>query len=501
MLDCFKQKPFAHQLTTLEKCKDRASFGLWLEMGTGKSAIALAKAVYHYRRGEIDTLIVLAPKAVAPNWLEQANTHIPDDVLQDCQIFVWNGDKVGSKSYQDDVNRFIKSSAKLKIITMSYPSVMTEAKPGQKIVKGREFLSKFLKDKSRSCMLVCDECIRIKTPNAQLTKRVLSMGTWAKYRLALTGTPVTNGPFDIFAPIKFLDSEILSEIGCSSFAAFKTRFGVWRSNVRKDNGRSFLQLVSYRDLPILNSIVDRIGCRILKEEVLDLPDKVYSTVLFDLSQAQKELYEKVRDEFAVWLESGAVTAPLAIVRLMRLQQITSGYIPLDPEQCDDRVDERLMVFPENPRLDLLRDMVDDIPHNFIVFAKFTRDIDLILDMMKRNKIPAVRCDGQTSQDDRVAAVKGFQDGTYRAFVANPAAAGEGITLTAAKTVIFYNSTYKLSDRLQAEDRAHRIGQSSSVNYIDIAARKTVDMVIIDALRKKKSLADIITGDPNRDWIQ
>lgn len=500
MLDCFQQKPFQHQLETLEKCADRTSFGLWLEMGTGKSAIALAKAVYHYRRGELDTVIIISPKAVAPNWRDQIETHVPLDVLKDVGVFIWNSEKVGSKSYQNEIAAFVKEGHKLKIISMSYPSVMTEAKPGQKIIKGKEFVAKFLKDKNRSCMLVLDECIRIKTPGAQLTKRVLAMSQYAKFRLALTGTPITNGPFDIFTPIKFLDTDILASIGCTSFSAFKTRFGIWQSYVRKDNGRQFQQLVSYRDLHILNQIVDKIGCRILKEDVLTLPEKTYSTLSFELSPKQRELYNRIRDEFAIWLEEGSVTAPLAVVRIMRLQQITSGYLPLDAESCDERENERLILIPDNPRIDVLRDFVEDIPHGFIVFAKFTRDIDQIMEMMERSGIKAVRCDGSTSQLDRESAKNGFQKGEYQAFVANPSVAGEGLTLTAAKTVIFYNSTFKLSDRLQAEDRAHRIGQDTNVHYVDIVAHSTVDEKIIKALRNKKNLADMVTGDPSKNWI-
>lgn len=495
----FRLKPFDHQARIFEQCKNLQAFGLWLEMGTGKSAIVIARSAYLYSQGEINTVLVLAPKAVAPNWEDEVRTHLPEHLQSETQFFVWNTGKAASKGYQAEVKEFLGKRDGLTFVAMSYDSVMTESKPGQKLIKGKEFAQKMLKDPSRQTLLVLDECVRIKEPNAKRTKRVQAMAPHAKYRMALTGTPVTNSPFDVFSPIKFLRPDVLDQIGCRSFAAFKSRFGVWQEFVRRDNGRAFKQLLEYRDLDKLHEIIDGIGTRVLKEDVLDLPPKTYKKIEFDMIPKQQALYRQLRDEFMLMLEGdGMITAPLAITRMLRLQQVTSGYIPLDSEDCSGT--QKILEFDSNPRIETLRDIVQDIPHSFIVFAKFRRDIELIMEMLKGLDISAVRYDGSTSQEDREIARHGFQAGDFRAFVANPSAAGEGLTLHRAKTVIFYNTTFKMAERLQAEDRAHRIGQNHPVSYIDIVAKGTIDRHIVSALRTKKDIADLITGDNPREWL-
>jgi SNF2 family DNA or RNA helicase len=185
-----------------------------------------------------------------------------------------------------------------------------------------------------------------------------------------------------------------------------------------------------------------------------------------------------------------VTAPMAMVRLLRLQQITCGFVPTD----DDELEE---FEGKNPRLDLLEEICDGLGHSAIIWARFRRDIDLI---MQRLGDRAVRYDGSTSDDDRAKAKERFQAGEVQFFVGNPAAAGTGLTLHKAKTVIYASNSFKLTDRLQSEDRAHRIGQDNQVVYIDLIAPGTVDEHIVRALRDKRDIAGILTGDQLKEWM-
>jgi SNF2 family DNA or RNA helicase len=183
---------------------------------------------------------------------------------------------------------------------------------------------------------------------------------------------------------------------------------------------------------------------------------------------------------------------LAITQLLRFQQITSGFVPLD--------DETILQFEKNPRLEMLTDIVEDTTGKMIIWAKFSLEITTILGALKELGVEAVRYDGQTSAEERGEAITRFQNGTARAFVANPAAAGEGLTLHAATTVIYYSNSFKLTDRLQSEDRAHRIGQHHPVTYIDLVGTDTVDEKIVDALRNKLDIASVVTGDTAKAWI-
>ena len=488
-----KTKPFKHQAAEFKLSRDMKTRALFWEMGTGKSKTAIDTAAWLYQTGKIDCLFVLAPKGVAPNWVyDELPIHLPDAVMKESRIFLWETQKANNKGYQRLLTPLLKHKG-LLIVVMSYSGIMTQrtAKAARGTLKGKEFARKLLTQ--RKCLYVLDESARIKDPSTKRTKRVLASSVYADYRRIMTGTPVSNSPFDVFAQIKFLDPEIWNSIGCRTFAAFKARYGIWVEHIRNDTGRAFSQLVAFQNLDDLHTVVDNIGSRLLKVDVLDLPPKLYSKRYFDMTTEQTTLYQKLRDDFMVYLDSGdMISAPLVITRMLRLQQITSGYCPTD--------DGNMVLLGTNPRITLLEDTIEECPHQVIIWAKFRQDIKQIMALMQDMKISAVQYDGSTSPVAREDARNSFQAGVIKVFVGNPAAAGEGLTLHAARTVIRYNVGFKLAETLQAEDRAHRIGQEHPVNYIDFIATGTIDAHIVRALREKQDIAQIVTGDRAREWI-
>jgi len=494
-----KTTPFAHQKKILEETQDLESFALWWEMGVAKTKPIIDTIGHLFESDKINGALVLAPKSVAPNWV---NDEIPIHMgVSPCRmkVFLWDTGKAGNKGYRAELDRFLKTpSDQLAILVMSYDAIMTERTPGAErgLLKGKEAAKKMLTE--RTTMMVLDESARIKNPATKRTKRVLAAGLHAAYRRILTGTPVSNSPFDVFAQLKFLDPGIWERIGCSSFAAFKATFGVWMEHTRNDTGQRFQQLVDYQNLTQLNKSVDENGSRLLKDDVLDLPPKLYEKRVFKMCPVQRKLYDDLKKDFMVWLDGGEmITAPLAITRMLRLQQVTSGYCPIDSEGPK----QAMVEIDPNPRLACLMDIVEDVPHQAIIWAKFQNDIDLISAALEKLGKTYVVYDGRVNQQDREERRGKFKEGDAQFFVANPAAAGEGLTLHMAKTCIYYNSTYRLGDRLQSEDRAHRAGMDDKpVQYIDIVAEGTIDATIIRALRTKNDLAAIVTGDKLKEWI-
>jgi SNF2 family DNA or RNA helicase len=311
--------------------------------------------------------------------------------------------------------------------------------------------------------------------------------------------------------------------GFARYEAFKTYFAIWETFVKLDGGKfkrerdctpeelanlepgRFERPVQFRNYDELHGYVMELATRVKKEDVLDLPKKVYTKRYFDLSPEQKRIYKELKEDCISMLDSGELlTTPLVITQLLRLQQITSGYIPSD--DC-----ETIHRFPENPRMKILADTLEDVEDSAIIFARFREDIDQIMELLGDE---AVRYDGQIQDRDiRNEARRAFQAGEVRWFVANPAAAGTGLTLHRAKTVIYYTNSFNLEHRLQSEDRAHRIGQDGQivdydedgnpimgVRYIDLAARGTVDSKIIASLRSKLDIASKITGDELVKWL-
>lgn len=472
----FKTTPFKHQLEEWEASRSMPTRALFWEMGTGKTKLVIDTAAWLREAGEIDGMLVLAPNGVHDAWILD---ELPTHMTLPYWAHAWRSGSAATKWHAKEVAQ-LTSRDGLVVLAMSYDGFMTK--------RGHEAALKFL-DKRR-CLFVADEVHRLKTPSAKRTRAAVYAGRRAQYKRILTGTPVTNSPFDVYCPLKFLDENFWKP-EFASYESFKTYFGVWEERVNSQTGGRFSQVVSYRNIDQLAAIVDRVSSRVTKDQVLDLPPKVYKKVYFEMAPEQARVYEAIKNDMVAFLNSGEViTTPLVIVQLMRLQQVTCGYVPSDGA-------EALTRFDDNPRLKCLLEVLEDSPGQAIVFARFREDINQICAALGAD---CVRYDGAVEQDARVEARRRFQDGSARYFVGNPAAAGVGLTLTAAKTVVYYSNNFSLEQRLQSEDRAHRIGQSSSVTYIDVVARGTVDSRIVKALRDKLNIASQITGDEVRKWL-
>ncbi len=495
----YKTRPFNHQHEEFIHHGKDSSRGLLWEQGCGKTKPVIDTVAYLYETGEVDALLVIAPNGVHRNWVsDEIPAHMPDRVQEKtvCHIWYSTGTKRHMKSYQDCLNH-----RGLAVLVMSYDAIMTKA--GQKAWK--QFLTK------RRCLYVLDESQRIKTPGAKRTKRILGSREAAQYRRILSGTPVANTPFDVYSQLKFLEPTVWLKYGISSFAAFKSYFGVWETWETKDE-RQYPKCVAYRNLEILAQETARLGSRVTKDQVLDLPPKLYSKRYFELTKTQADLYNQVRDEYLLDLETGQLTIMLAIVRLLRAQQVVCGYFPTS----DDNPTLR-HIPGANPRVDLLGEICDDLPHSAIIWCRFREDVQLVAQKLGKR---CVVVDGSVPSQKRGPLLDAFQKREIQFMVANPACIGTGVTLTAARTVVYYSNSFNYEHRSQSEDRAHRIGQEHPVNYVDIVAMlpdaqgvlsdkkdgrflsggETIDSRIIESLRKKSDVASLITGDNMREWI-
>lgn len=265
-------------------------------------------------------------------------------------------------------------------------------------------------------------------------------------------------------------------------------------------GRTIEIVVGFRELDKLKEMIAPVSTRLTKEDSgVELPPKLYSRLLFDLPTEQRRVYDQLRKEFMVELDSGAlITAPLALVRILRLQQIACGYLP----NPDDPDNPKLFYDDDgkNVRLQLLLDRLEDTPHQAIIWARFTHDVDSICRSLGPPK--CIRYDGQVSQKDRDRDIDRFKDGKVKFCVAKAASMGMGLSLPMAKSVFYYSNTEKYIERLQSEDRSHRLtgGGMSPVCYYDLVASRTVDVKILRSLQECADVANRITGDRYRNWL-
>lgn len=490
----FKTEPFKHQLEEFEGHRDDEYRGLFWEMGVAKTKCLIDQISHLWLTGKIDGLLIIAPEGAQAQWVDdEIPAHMPLQVQDSLDTFVWFTSKAGNKGFQRDWQTFLKREvpAGLSVLSMTYDSLMTE--------KGAHAAKAFLK--SRRCCATLDESTVIKTPGTKVTKRTLAMGRHAPFRRIANGTPVSDSPFHAYSQIKFLNPDAWKHLGIQDAEGFRTYFGVFERRMNQQTNRQYPHLVCYRNLEDMHAVVAAHGSRLLKRDVFpDLPPKLYSKHYFELTPTQRKAYGELKEEYRTWIGAGElVTADLAIVRQTRLQQITSGYIPADDEEeLTPLVDPK-----DNPRLKLLDEVLDQIPEGgkVIIWGKYNIDVDLIARRLMHRKWEAVTWDGRTSQADRRSAKERFTKGTARAFVGKPSSsAARGLNLQVADTVIYYNNSFVLDDRQQSEDRAHRPGIHHPVKYIDIVAKGTVDTHIVASLRKKRDVSAAVTGDQLDDWL-
>ena len=473
----FKTKPYAHQLSALEKSWDKKEFAYFMEMGTGKSKVLVDNMAILYDKGKINGALIIAPKGVYRNWYSQ---EIPNHLAShiDNKTILWTA--TTSKAKDKEYQLLFKSDLDLHILIMNVEAFSTK--------KGLEFATKFLN--CHNSLIAVDESTTIKTPTAKRTKAILALGKLAKYRRILTGSPVTKSPLDLYTQCGFLDGYLL---GFDSYYAFRNRYATMLD--RNFGGRRVQIVGGYKRLDELSEKLKPFSDRVLKEDCLDLPEKTYIERQVELTDEQKTLYSTMKSAALASLKGKMATAPHILTQMMRLHQITCGHLKND----DDSITEI-----KNNRINSLLELLDEIEGKAIIWANYVYDINQIVNAVakKYGDNSIVQYYGAVPAEQRQKNIEKFQDpnSPVRFFVGNPQTGGYGITLTAANNVIYYSNGYDLEKRLQSEDRAHRIGQKKAVTYVDLITPKTVDEKIRKALRKKINIATQIMGEELREWI-
>ena len=473
----FKTKPYAHQLSALEKSWDKKEFAYFMEMGTGKSKVLVDNIAMLYDKGKINGALIIAPKGVYRNWYSQ---EIPNHLAShiDNKTILWTA--TTSKAKDKEYQLLFKSDLDLHILIMNVEAFSTK--------KGLEFATKFLN--CHNSLIAVDESTTIKTPTAKRTKAILALGKLAKYRRILTGSPVTKSPLDLYTQCGFLDGYLL---GFDSYYAFRNRYATMLD--RNFGGRRVQIVGGYKRLDELSEKLKPFSDRVLKEDCLDLPEKTYVERQVELTDEQKTLYSTMKSAALASLKGKMATAPHILTQMMRLHQITCGHLKND----DDSITEI-----KNNRINSLLELLDEIEGKAIIWANYVYDINQIVNAVakKYGDNSIVQYYRAVPAEQRQKNIEKFQDpnSPVRFFVGNPQTGGYGITLTAANNVIYYSNGYDLEKRLQSEDRAHRIGQKKAVTYVDLITPKTVDEKIRKALRKKINIATQIMGEELREWI-
>jgi SNF2 family DNA or RNA helicase len=472
----FKTKPYAHQMTALEKSWNKETYAYFMEMGTGKTKVLIDNLAMLYDKGKVNGALIIAPKGVVGTWYtNELPTHLPDHIEN--VTVLWQPNI--TKKQQESLDSLFQEGEGLHILIMNVEAFSTE--------KGKLFASKFMS--CHNTMMAIDESTTIKNPSAKRTKNILALGKEAKYRRIMTGSPVTKNPLDLFSQCYFLDPFLLD---FHSYYSFRNRYAEMKT--MHAHGRSIQIVSKFRHLGELSESLQSFSYRVLKEDCLDLPDKIFIKRQIQLTPDQRKLYEQMKKQALAILEGKVSSTKNSLTQLMRLQQITCGHF----------TDDTGSVQPiENNRVNELMDVLEDVEGKAIIWAHYQYDINAIIKAVVEKYGPGSVVDyyGLTPKEVRQDHITRFQnDPKCRFFIGTPSTGGYGITLTAANTVIYYSNGYDLEKRLQSEDRAHRMGQKKPVTYVDINAEDTVDEKIVKALRSKIDIASQVLGEELKSWI-
>ena len=476
----FKTKPYAHQITALEKSWNKAHFAYFMEMGTGKSKVLIDNIAMLYDKGKINGALIVAPKGVYQNWFDiEIPNHMPTHIEK--KMVLWKASFMkGNEIVSKEVDALFETGTDLHILVMNVEALSTK--------NGVTFANKFLS--CHETLMAIDESTTIKNPDAIRTRSIVQLGRSAKYRRILTGSPVTKSPLDLYKQCEFLNEGLLDY---TSYYAFKSRYSVLRT--ANFGGRSVQIVVGYKNLDELSERIEQFSYRVLKEDCLDLPSYSFTKRIIQLSKEQQKIDQSMKQLALAQQNGKLMTTATALVQLMRLHQITCGHF-----KSDDGTIQKI----KNERLDALMDILSEVENKAVIWAHYKYDIEVIVEAIKKEYGPDsyVTYYGDTPSEIRQNNIKLFQDenSKVRFLIGTPQTGGYGITLTAGNVMIYYSNGYDLEKRTQSEARINRAGQKRKMTYIDIIAEDTVDEKIVDALRKKIDIASKVMGEELKDWI-
>ena len=464
----FATKPYWHQKVTFGFCRALDCSAIFLEQGLGKAKVTIDLATWRFRQGQIRRCFVVCPATVAGQWIVEIKKHGHSDFNN--YVLCEGSSKDKQKTLEELPTDFTG------FIIINYDAL----RPMYVFLSRAQSGVRKLFD-----MLVLDESSRIKHAQSQRSKLSWKLGLSVKYRNILTGTPVTQSIEDIFSQFRFLDARI--------FGPYATAF---RSQFLIMGGFENREIRGYKNVDSLMRRIYSIAIRLTKRECLNLPKKIPEKREVVLDSAATAKYLEFEKKCVAEFSGKIVTAPMVMTKLMKLSQITGGFIY---EQGPDGKKIGAINMPTQPKLaDLATVLEENKGRKVIVCCVFIQEVKLIRDLLNKMKINFVSVAGDVKIKDRAAEIAAFQDAPkVRVLVGQMPTVSFGITLTAAHLMYFYSGTYAYEVRSQTEDRAHRAGLDHSVTYIDAIAvlengRSTIDQDIMDVKDGKARLANEVS---------
>jgi SNF2 family DNA or RNA helicase len=476
----FLRDPAEHQREGLRRATAPGvrDFAFLWDMGTRKTSTTitvLRSKFAEYQR--ILRTIVFCPVSVCENWKKEF--YLDSKVGKQVQLLT------GSQVNRIKIFEKWKDSHPATIFVTNYEALQM-----------KDLCQRWIN--WRPEVFVFDESQRLKNPSGVRTKMAIVLADLAEHRYILSGTPILNNPMDIWAQYRVLDKgeSFVDLLGRPlNFYAFRGRYFTDKNEKMARNVHFPKFEAAEGALDELHRIIYKKAMRVMKDECLDLPDLVKIPVHVEMSREQTRIYEEMREEYIAFLQSGeAVTAQIAITKALRLMQIVSGFVKDENGQEHD--------LESVPRVQALTDLLEDIPSHekVIIWSTFKQNYRQIRKVLEKLSIPYTELHGEVTGSDRQANIDRFQnDPSCRAIVANQAAGGVGVTLTAAAYSIYYTRNFSLEQDAQSEARNYRSGSERHKKVIryDLVSPGTIDEIAMESLANKLSVAEQVLAIKNK----
>jgi len=453
-----------HQVKTISRAKELGNLALLQDPGVGKT-LSTIKICEDLWADGIKKTLIFTPVAVLDGWKKE---FLKFSDIDSSLIHVIKGTsekrlKILNENLFDECVFIINYEAVQNKLIMA---ALTRFKPH---------------------ILICDESHRCKNPSSTRAKQVVKLADCAPHRFILTGTPILSSSMDLFMQFRILDKGVVFG---KNFFAFRHRYFEDKNAAWASSHKHFPEWVPRKGVvEEFNQKVDALSVKAKKEECLDLPPFVEKLVEVEMTAPQRKAYESMRDECIAYIDSGkadgkplVTVAEFALHRALRMQQIVCGFAKTD--------DGGITRFKKNPRLEALRDLVQDISpyEKIIIWTSFVANQDDIVEMLDSLKIRYATLFGRTK--DKQQEINNFQNlSIVRVMVANQSAGGVGVNLQAASTAIYYSKSFSLEHDIQSVARCYRGGSEihDKITRIDLITPDTIDGLITEALKRKEDI--------------
>ena len=425
---------------------------IYMGMGCGKSRVVVDLIInFKFKR-----VLILCPKSVITVWPKEFDKHAGH---RRWAVLPLNKGTISQR--MDQAESFLhlqEVKDNQAIVVMNYEAVW------------RSPFDSWVLNFANFDLVVCDESHRIKAAGSSISKYLAKIADRIPYRLCLTGTPMPQGPMDLYGQYRFLDKGIFG----TSFTKFRARY----AQMVPLGHTGISKIVGYQNQDEMHEKFYSIAYR-ADRDVLDLPDAIHNTREVELEPKTMKIYKNLEKDFYSWVADGKeVTINTALTKILRLQQVTSGHIPSDDGE---------IVTVGTEKAEALAELLEDIPADepVVVFCRFRHDLDAILQTAKQNGRTACELSGRINQ------LAEWQAGKYNVIAVQIQAGGVGVDLTRACYCVYYSVGHSLGDYEQSLARTHRPGQQRTVFYYHLIASGTIDEKVYQSLQDKKDIVRAI----------